>query len=133
VEQNQAAIGRAVRRSRRQVEEEGRIEGLEESERQASAAGHDRGRSEEGERGEVVRQTRPGSAQSVVKRGTQDGGRVGRVGLKGGPSDRMGEQRRQSRGGQRVLIDVRRGPNRIGRRQTRRGSAPRCITSVVLP
>jgi hypothetical protein len=40
VEQNQAAIGRAVCRSRRQVDEEGRIEGLDESERQASAAGH---------------------------------------------------------------------------------------------
>lgn len=30
------------------VDEEGRIEGLDESERQASAAGHDRGRCQEG-------------------------------------------------------------------------------------
>jgi hypothetical protein len=48
VEPNQAAIGRAVRRCRRQVDEEGRIKGLDESERQASAAGYDRGRCQEG-------------------------------------------------------------------------------------
>jgi len=52
VEQNQAAIGRAVRRSRRQVGEGGRIEGLDESEWQAGAAGHDRER-RSGEREEV--------------------------------------------------------------------------------
>jgi hypothetical protein len=34
----------------------------------------------------------------VAKRGTQDGGRVGRVGLEGGPSDRIGERVSQRAG-----------------------------------
>jgi len=34
----------------------------------------------------------------VAKRGTQDGGHVGRVGLEGGPSDRMGERVSQRAG-----------------------------------
>jgi hypothetical protein len=89
--------------------------------------------------GEEVRPTRPGPAQSVAKRRVQDGGRVGRVGLEGGPGDRMskrvsrraGAASTEQRGGQRVLIYERRGqaargaPNHIGRRQTRGGSAPR--------
>jgi hypothetical protein len=68
----------------------------------------------------------------VAKRGTQDGGRVGRVGLEGGPSDRMGERVSQragavsteQRGGQHVLMDS--AAKRRAVRQTRRGSAPRC-------
>lgn len=43
-------------------------------------------------RGEEVRPTRPGPAESVAKRCVQDGGRVGRVGLEGGPGDRMSKR-----------------------------------------
>lgn len=133
MEPNQAPIGRAVRRCRQQVDEEGRIEGLDESERQASAAGQ-RGRARSrsvpgGMGGEEVRPTRSGPAQSVAKRRVQDGGRVGRVGLEGGPGDRMSKRMSRRAGaasteqrGQRLLIDERRGQSGAWRAKPHRAT-----------
>jgi hypothetical protein len=68
----------------------------------------------------------------VAKRRVQDGGRVGRVGLEGGPGDRMSERvsRRagaastEQRGGQRVLIRAPRAKRRAARQTTSGDAKP---------